>query len=139
MLDEADRPNRNERTVDGEERRLALLGELRDYQVMRGYPDVRGWEVVVADGRSVGQVHDLLVDIQEMRTRYLDIHLDGRTQGVTEEHDVLVPIGAARLDETDDRVILDPTAASRLASLPRYDHGNFSRDEEIALLSAFGP
>ena len=148
MRDETDRSNRDEpsvarggvereRTVDGEELRLALLGELHDYQVARGYPDVRGWNVVAADGRSVGQVHDLLVDVQEMRTRYLDIHIDGMA-GATEERDVLVPIGAARLDETDDQVILDPTAASRLASLPRYDHGNFSRDEEIALLSAFG-
>jgi photosynthetic reaction center H subunit len=55
---------------------IAPLKELKDYKVAKEDPDVRGWNVLGRDGRTVGQVHDLLVDTSAMRVRYLDVELD---------------------------------------------------------------
>lgn len=55
---------------------IAPLKELKDYKVAKEDPDVRGWMVLGRDGRTVGKVHDLLVDTGAMRVRYLDVDLD---------------------------------------------------------------
>jgi hypothetical protein len=39
-------------------------------------PDLRGWTVVGADGRKIGQVRDLLADRQDDEVRFLDVELD---------------------------------------------------------------
>lgn len=148
MHNEADPSKWNERNVGAAGKfgervgdtssRLAMLGDLHDFQVAEGYPDIRGWNVVAADNRTCGRVHELIVDIETMRTRYLDIRLDSAASGLDEERDVLVPIGTARLDDRNDRVILDEATASRLASLPQFTPGNLTRDHENALLSVLG-
>ena len=38
-------------TADGS--RLAPLGEVDDFEVAEGYPDVRGWRVDAADGTEI--------------------------------------------------------------------------------------
>ncbi|HEX3556162.1 MAG TPA: PRC-barrel domain-containing protein [Thermoanaerobaculia bacterium] len=55
---------------------LKPLGRLHDYEIVEGDPDVRGWAVVGADGRKVGEVSDLLVDTDAGRVRYLDVAVD---------------------------------------------------------------
>jgi|GEM_PF-2491528 len=55
---------------------LVPLGRLRNYHVAPGDPDVRGWLVLGADGRRIGEVDDLLVDTEALRARYLDVTLD---------------------------------------------------------------
>jgi hypothetical protein len=55
---------------------LRPLGRLHHYRIAEGDPDVRGWEVFGSDGRKIGEVDDLLVDIQALRARYLDVALD---------------------------------------------------------------
>lgn len=118
--------------------RVAPLGDLDDFQVAEGYPDVRGWDVVAADGQKVGKVHELIVDTSAMRTRYLDVSLDRKAVGLDEDHDVLVPIGTSRVDDDNDHIILDTATVARLASLPVYDHKQFSREYEDNLLPALG-
>lgn len=131
---------------------IAPLKSLKDFQVAKEDPDVRGWKVIGSDGRVIGEVHDLLVDTAAMRVRYLDVDLDrellasapalpgtagvagaapaaGRTGG----HHVLVPIGFARLDEDHDRVYMDAMDAHDVAVLPAYDHTAFNRDYETGL------
>jgi hypothetical protein len=39
-------------------------------------PDLRGWAVVGADGRKIGQVRDLLADRHDDEVRFLDVELD---------------------------------------------------------------
>ena len=56
--------------------RIAPLSALNDFEVAEGYPDIRGWTVASTDGTEVGKVHDLLIDVDQMRTRYLDVRLD---------------------------------------------------------------
>lgn len=55
---------------------IAPLKELKDYKVAKEDPDVRGWNVIGRDGRTIGEVNDLLVDTAAMRVRYLDVELD---------------------------------------------------------------
>jgi hypothetical protein len=117
------------------------LKDLKDYQVVKGDPDVRGWVVESNDGRRLGKVDDLLVDTAAMRVRYLDVDLDrnlfehvGQAIGepaVGAQHSghVLVPIGSAQLDEKDDRVLID-LLHTLVGGLPSYDHGPVTRDYE---------
>lgn len=57
------------------------LSRLHNYRVSEGDPDVRGWEVFGADGRTLGTVDDLLVDTEGLRVRYLDVSLDSSLLG----------------------------------------------------------
>ena len=52
-------------TEDGAQ--IAPLSDLKDFQVSEGYKDIRGWRVDSADGKEVGKVHDLLVDLGRLR------------------------------------------------------------------------
>lgn len=122
------------RTEDGA--RIAPLGELRDFEVAEGYPDIRGWRVDAANGVEVGKVHELLVDVDSMRTRYLDVRLTTEVAASPGHRDVLIPIGAARIDEKADLIVL-PLSAERVALLPPYDHERLTRAHEYEVRRHF--
>ncbi|HEY2895526.1 MAG TPA: DUF2382 domain-containing protein [Gemmatimonadaceae bacterium] len=118
--------------------RVAALSKIDDdFDVAEGIPDPRGWTVRDAWGTDIGKVHDLIVDTVAMRTRYLDVQLDKKALHLDKDRDVLIPVGQARLDDDDDRVILGKLAASRIAALPEYTHGDIDRNYESALLPNF--
>jgi photosynthetic reaction center H subunit len=112
------------------------LGELRDFEVAKGYPDVRGWRVESVDGQSVGEVHELLVDADSMRTRYLDVRLTSVLAATPGDRDVLVPIGAAHLEEKDEKVSI-PLHAERICLLPPYEHDALTRAQEYEIRRHF--
>jgi uncharacterized protein (TIGR02271 family) len=126
--------DRDRNTPDGTPR-VAALSDLGDFQVAEGYPDPRGWDVVAADGRTVGKVHDLIVDTGQMRTRYLDLDLDGDALKAGDDRDVLVPVGLATLADDDDRVLLGSLTAAQLATMPEFTHGEITRDYENSVLA----
>ncbi|MEO5903029.1 MAG: PRC-barrel domain-containing protein [Gemmatimonadaceae bacterium] len=115
------------RTEDGAQ--IAPLSELKDFQVSEGYKDIRGWRVDSADGKEVGKVQDLLVDLDGMRTRYLDVRLHSSIAATHGDRDVIIPIGSARIADEGDLVIV-PLTAERVSLLPLYDHGVLSRVHE---------
>lgn len=120
------------------------LKELKDFQVAKGDPDVRGWEVLSNDGRRIGKVDDLLVDTAAMKVRYLDIDLDddlrnlagGGTGPGTKSDNILIPIGSAQLHEKDDRVTVD-LLHSLVSGMPGYDRSTFNREYETNLRRHF--
>jgi hypothetical protein len=116
--------------------RIAPLGDLRDFEVAEGYPDIRGWRVDSVEGSEVGKVHELLVDVDVMRTRYLDVRLTAELAATPGSRDVLVPIGAAQLDDKAQRVVL-PLRADRVGLLPPYDHGVLTRAHEYEVRRHF--
>jgi hypothetical protein len=116
--------------------RIVPLGALRDFEVAEGYPDIRGWRVDSTDGAEVGKVHELLVDTDSMRTRYLDVRLTSEVAATPGDRDVLVPIGAARLEDGSSRVIL-PLHAERVGLLPPYDHKRLTRAHEYEVRRHF--
>lgn len=116
--------------------RIAPLGDLRDFEVAEGFPDIRGWRVDSIEGTQVGEVHELLVDVDVMRTRYLDVRLTSEVAATPNERHVLVPIGAAQLDDKADRVTL-PLHAERVSLLPPYDHELLTRAHEYEVRRHF--
>ncbi len=60
---------------------LAPLHELTDFKVAEGSADVRGWEVVAADGSTIGTVGEMLVDTAAMEVRYLLVKLAAERAG----------------------------------------------------------
>jgi sporulation protein YlmC with PRC-barrel domain len=135
-------------TTDGLNNRsvgqLAHLSDMDDFEIADGEPDINGWDVRTTDGRKLGEVDDLLVDTALMKVRYIEVDVDddftdGEVRDVDDEARsyMLIPIGAARLDDDDDNVIVN-IESTRVARLPRYDRGNLSREYEESLLTGFG-
>ena len=120
----------------GDGSRIAPLGEVDDFKVAEGYPDVRGWRVQATDGTEVGKVHELLVDLDSLRTRYLDVRLTTEVAAAPEDRDVLVPIGAASIDNDHD-VITIPLTAERVGLLPPFTHGGITREQEYEVRRHF--
>jgi hypothetical protein len=121
-------------TADGS--RIAPLGEVDDFEVAEGYPDVRGWRVDAVDGTEIGKVHELLVDLDAMRTRYLDVRLTSEVAVAPEDRDVLVPVGAANIEQDND-VVRIPLTAERVGLLPPYLHGPVTREQEYEVRRHF--
>jgi photosynthetic reaction center H subunit len=116
--------------------RIAPLSALDDFEVAEGYPDIRGWRVDSADGQHVGKVHDLLIDVDNMRTRYLDVRLTKEVAASPGDRDVLVPIGTAQVADGKDLVRV-PLTAERFGLLPLYDHGRLTRTHELEIRRHF--
>ena len=116
--------------------RIAPLSALNDFEVAEGYPDIRGWKVASTDGQEVGKVHDLLIDVDQMRTRYLDVRLTKELAASPGDRDVLVPIGTAEVIEGKD-VLRVPLTAERFGLLPLYDHGRLTRVHELEVRRHF--
>ncbi len=108
------------------------LSELDDFKVADGAPDVRGWDVVADGGRKVGEVKELLVSPEERRVRYLCVDLDGSSNRT------LVPIGAARLDDDHDRVIVPSSVLSSVQGVSGYTGGAPSSTYERSLRDKLG-
>jgi hypothetical protein len=57
------------------------------------HPDVRGWTVVGADGRKIGQVRSLLADPHDDESRFFAVELDQTAL----QQDLVTPGGEARI------------------------------------------
>jgi uncharacterized protein (TIGR02271 family) len=117
--------------------RVVPLSDLKDIEVSDRDPDVRGWDVISADGRKIGEVDDLLVDTSAMKVRYLDVELDKEHRGTDRERHILVPVGHARLNEDDDRVLVSTLRQTDIGTIPTYD-GRLDRTYEDNLSRHFG-
>ena len=113
---------------------LVHTKDLDKFELAKGEPDPRGWDVRAADGTKIGKVEDLLFDTAERRIRYVEVALDKDIAKSAARDYALVPIGQARLDDADDDVIVD-LSSTDLASVPRYDRTHLSRDYESSLKS----
>ena len=106
MMGESGATRARDDDATGMQARIAPLSALDDYEVADGYPEVRGWEVRDKADRSIGRVHDLLVDVAALRVRYLDVELAPRFASSEAERRVLIPVESADLDGTGDQVLL---------------------------------
>jgi sporulation protein YlmC with PRC-barrel domain len=120
---------------------LMHFSEMRGFTLPENLPDIRGWKVTLPDGRRVGKVDDLIVDTDELVVKYLELKVDGDVLGTGEDTWVLVPIGAARLDDDDEVVIVDRLPAGGLTSAPRQYEGHPvpTKAQERALRDYYGP
>lgn len=111
---------------------LVPLDKADDYKIADGNPDPRGWDVI-ANGTKVGEVDKLIADLNALKVRYLDVELDDDFSGTKDRH-VLIPIGAARLDDDNDNVLLQGMTRDALIGLPAYAANTpITRDYENSL------
>lgn len=116
--------------------RVARLDELDNFEVADHDPDIRGWDVLSADGRKVGEVDDLFVDTAAMKVRYIGVELDRELRAGDTNRHILVPVGHARLHESDDNVLLSGLKADRVSTVPPYT-GTIDREYETSLRTYF--
>src|SRR4051794_8928624 len=109
----------------GSRQSLPRLSE-SGYEVAPNEPDVRGWDVVLADREKIGKVDDLIIDPAAGRVRYLEVDLDRKAVGLDRERHVLVPIDTTRLDRKEEEVLLSGMRRDALLTLPEYNLETFS-------------
>jgi photosynthetic reaction center H subunit len=117
--------------------RLRRLDDLDDFKVADGEPDIRGWDVIASDGEEIGEVHDLIVDMNAMKVRYLDIEVDKDVLGAKHERHILLPIGFATIDDDRNDVRITTIASTQLLTIPIYEHGDITREYEEALRNSY--
>jgi hypothetical protein len=98
---------------------LAPLGELDQLTVADGDSDVRGWQVVAADGRPVGAVAHLIVDPAARKVRYLDVAVRP-SSSERPARDVLLPIEEVELDTPSEQVRVRALSAPEVTALPGF-------------------
>ncbi len=116
--------------------RFEELSHKHWYDIAENDPDIKHWNIVDESGKKIGEVKDLLFDPEVKKARYLITNLK---DGMLEKHSrVLVPIGRARLDKTDKRIILPAVSLSQLARLPEYTGpDNLSSEDEQVIREVF--
>ncbi|GAB3858654.1 hypothetical protein GCM10028822_33940 [Hymenobacter terrigena] len=117
---------------------LRRLRDLTDFEVADDNPDVRGWTVRGSDGQALGTVFELIVEPEAMKVRYLDVELDPRFNINEHESHILLPIGAAALDEDGDNVFVSALNAESVLNYPHYVDIQITREYEEAMLRALG-
>lgn len=115
---------------------LRRLRDLSDFEVADRDPDPRGWPVRGSDGRQFGVVHELIVEPEALKVRYLDIELDASFQVNEHERHILLPIGVAALDAEADNVFVTALNHETVLQYPPYIELQITRDYEQAMLQA---
>jgi photosynthetic reaction center H subunit len=117
--------------------RLVPIDKMSDFRVAEGDPDVRGWNVIGSDGTKVGKVDNLLVDREAMKVRYLDVDVDDDLVRTDRDHHILVPIGHARLERDEKRIVVGGIESGDLAALPEYTHEPLTPEYETSIRRRF--
>jgi sporulation protein YlmC with PRC-barrel domain len=107
-----------------------------DFEIADHQPDINGWELIDAEGNEIGEVIDLIFDLEESKVRYIvaDIEdLNDHKSGY-----VLIPIGIVTLDEDEEEVIVPQDQVAAIYTLPAFESGKtISPVEELAIRYAF--
>lgn len=107
-----------------------------DFEIADHQPDINGWDLVDSEGNEIGEVIDLIFDLEESKVRYIvaDVEeLDDRKSGY-----VLIPIGIVALDEDEEEVIVPQHQVAAIYTLPAFESGKtISPVEELAIRYAF--
>lgn len=116
------------------------LQELRGsgYEVAKGQPDIRGWEVRDTDGHLMGKVRELIFDSRAQKVRYMVIDVVDSKELQLEKRGVMVPIGLAELQQKYDDVILPKVTPFHLRALPKYTKDDLGSKAERAISTVFG-
>lgn len=116
------------------------LQELRgsDFEIAKGQPDIRGWEVRDGNGHLMGKVSELIFDSRAHKVRYMVVNIADSKELQLEKRTVLLPIGLAVLQPKDDDVIVESVTPFQLRALPRYSKEDLGTKAERAISTVFG-
>lgn len=118
--------------------RLVRLEEAKDFDIAKGSRDIRGWHVKTPDGRDIGKVDELIVDPVARRVRYMDVKIDRKALGIDDDRHILIPIGAAQLNEDGKNVMIERLPARGLAEAPAYSRGPITSEYEGMVRDYYG-
>lgn len=115
---------------------LEELSHKHYYDVADEDPDIRHWIIVDDSAKKIGEVKDLLFDPEAGKARYLITNLkDGMLE---DDRRVLIPIGRARLNKEDHRVVLPALTTNQIAGLPEYSGPeNLTEEDERKMRDIF--
>lgn len=117
-------------------RRLQEL-DRSDFELVKGDPDIRGWDVKNGVGQKIGEVEELIVDAREKKVRYMVVDLDDNELKL-EHRKVLLPIGLAELHKEHDDVLLPAVTAAQVSALPAYAKDGLDEEMERIICRTLG-
>ncbi len=143
--------------TENKDKVLYYLEELSDYKVADSDKDVRGWDVNDADGKTIGEVDNLLVNKNTERVVYLDVKVDESIisadykpytskvkDGVHDflnedgENHIIIPIGMATLDLENKIVFTNKINYETFAQTRRLKKGApIYRDYEVDVVDSY--
>ena len=82
-------------------------------------------------------MHDLLIDVDNLRTRYLDVRLAKEIAATPGDRDVLVPIGTAQVVDGTDNVVRVPLTRGAHRAAPRSTITHLTRMHELEVRRHF--
>lgn len=112
----AQRQDHPDETWEGEAR-IVPLRVAKDFWIDPNDPDVRGWEVVAADGKVAGTVKEAWIDRAEPQVFYYEVAIAGGQV-------VLLPARLAVIDDDANKVLVESITAAQFADVPRLKNPN---------------
>lgn len=120
--------------------RINHLQELNhsDYKIAEDQPNIDNWKIVDTTGKRVGKVKDMLFDKEALKVRYIITNLKNG-EIYNDDRDVLIPIGKAQLNTSNERIVVPNINQEHLSTLPKYkDTDSMTQEDEVAVRNAFG-
>jgi sporulation protein YlmC with PRC-barrel domain len=144
---------------ENKEKVLYYLDELSDYKIDSDYSDIRGWEVVDADNRTIGEVDNLLVNKDAERVVYLDVEVDDSLAAEARkmqdlpanegahgfmneegENHLIIPVGVVSLDEDNKKVFTKDIGHDKFIRTQWFSKGaHIDRDYEMRTFRNYFP
>jgi sporulation protein YlmC with PRC-barrel domain len=108
-----------------------------NFEITKGDPDIRGWDVRYRNGEKIGSVEELIFDAKAKKVRYMVVDLDENELRL-EDRKILIPIGFAELDKGNDDVLIPNVSVDQICSLPDYNRNSLTHEVERKISSVFG-
>jgi len=108
-----------------------------NFEIVKGEPDIRGWDVRYKNGEKIGSVEELILDARAKKIRYMVVDLDENELRL-EHRKIFIPIGFAELDNQHDDVLIPNVSIDQLCRLPDYKRNSLTPELERSIASIFG-
>jgi len=108
-----------------------------NFEIVKGEPDIRGWDLTYKNGEKIGSVEELILDTKAKKIRYMIVDLDENELRL-EHRKTMIPIGFAELDKQHDDVLIPNVSVDQLCRLPDYKRNSLSPELERSIASVFG-
>jgi sporulation protein YlmC with PRC-barrel domain len=108
-----------------------------NFEIVKGEPDIRGWDVRYKNGEKIGSIEELILDTKAKKIRYMVVDLDENELRL-EHRKIFIPIGFAELDNQHDDVLIPNVSIDQLCRLPDYKRNSLTPDLERNIASVFG-
>ena len=108
-----------------------------NFEIVKGDPDIRGWDVRYKNGEKIGSVEELILDTKAKKIRYMVVDLDENELRL-EHRKIFIPIGFAELDNQHDDVLIPNVSIDQLCRLPDYKRNSLTPELERSIASIFG-